>query len=150
MSEADFYKPLITGANIEGFCLYRIADGGWDKKPFDIGGWGCAGEAVAIEVKLIQAAQDPEKPLPWRLFEPQQIQWLDALARKVTGLPLVILIDREERAIVYEIHTPSFRDLRAREFTQTSLMLVKGPPRVYFGWKTIPLRKMEREDCDGT
>ncbi len=80
MKEADAYKRIINGAFRARWALYRIADGSWGRKPFDVGGVDAGGRAVAIEVKYQRGKRWGGFP-PIGLLEPHQLVWLEAVAR---------------------------------------------------------------------
>ncbi len=79
-NENDAYGPLIRGAFKQRWVLYRIADGSWGKKPFDIGGCDHNGRAVAIEVKAVRGDSWPSRPPPVHLARSHQLAWLEAIA----------------------------------------------------------------------
>lgn len=81
-NEKGLYKPLIRGARIEGWLLFRLSDTSIDKKPFDISGTTSSGVAVGLEVKTIDNALTEHTVFPWSKFEDHQIQWLKAYAEK--------------------------------------------------------------------
>lgn len=89
------YQPLVVGALRAGWALYRIEDGGYGKKPCDIGGLSADGRGVILEVKVVERRLLYSDVLPWKQFEPHQIGWLK-VAKQRGGLPVVALFSKED------------------------------------------------------
>jgi hypothetical protein len=97
--ERLLYRPLIEGAAMEGWSLFRLEDGSWGKKPFDIAGIAPSGLAVGLEVKApYHCASDT---IPWRLFSAHQRLWLEEYATQ-GGIALAT-IGCEDKVIVYKL-----------------------------------------------
>lgn len=77
--ERSMYGPIINGLAADGWLAWRIADGSYGKKPFDICGVSPTGLAVGIEAKVCGARS---ACFPERQFEPHQISWLKAYDEK--------------------------------------------------------------------
>ncbi len=93
--ESWHYGPLVVGGLAAGWGLYRIEDGGYGRKPCDIGGFTPDGKGVVLEVKCIQYRQSYSEPLPWKQFEPHQIGWLNLAAMR-KAVPLVGLYTKSD------------------------------------------------------
>ena len=78
--EFDLYAPLINGARRDRWFLFRIADGSFGRKPFDLAGSASNGLAVGLEVKVVNKLPEQWQPFPWNLFSTHQIEWLKLYA----------------------------------------------------------------------
>ena len=105
MREADLYAPIIKGANSEGMFLFRIADGTFGKKPYDIAGFTSSGVAVGIEVKLVRRFPDYDQKIPKSIFSPHQIVWLNNLSARL-GLAVVVLGHHSGQVRAYRLWRP--------------------------------------------
>lgn len=131
MLEKDLYKRLYQGANSEDWALYRIGDGTWGRKPFDLGGVGPNGEAVALEVKVVGSFQHL-KPLPWQRFAPHQIEWLRTYAVRDQALAIVgIYFETARKLRLYRMRGLRFCEVRAMDHPSHELLLKDGQ---YVGW----------------
>ena len=74
--EHDVYKDIIENALKHGWLLFRIEDGSYGKKPFDITGASPTGKAVGLEVKLVREFPAYHEPLPYKLLASHQKEWL--------------------------------------------------------------------------
>lgn len=88
--EDELYPPLIDGARIDGWALFRLADGSWGKKPFDIAGIASDGRAVGLEVKVVEKFPVAPEKFPWAVFSEHQKNWLAEYDR-LGGLGLIAL-----------------------------------------------------------
>lgn len=87
--EKTLYQQLIKGARTEALILFRIEDGSFGKKPFDICGVCQDGRAIAVEVKEVSSL-DLNKPLPEHIFAEHQLKWL-AVYQLSRALPLIVI-----------------------------------------------------------
>ncbi len=129
--ERSLYRSLISGANSEGWALYRIGDGTWGKKPCDIGGADPEGNAVCLEVKVVEV-QSQTKPLPWKRFTEHQIDWLDAFSQRRNALALVgIYEERVKSMTIYPFQGRDCMHELALYLPRFELCLRDG---AYLGW----------------
>ena len=139
--ERDYYNSLCRGANLEGWALYRIGDGTWGKKPFDISGVSPHGEAVALEVKRVESTHPLTKKLPWHQFAAHQLNWLKVYASRPLSLAIVALAcDIDHSVTLFHLHDPEFENIPA---AMLSPCLLLTTPRGYVGWEQV-LRKRDR------
>ena len=101
MLEATLYNPLVKGALSENWLLFRIADGSYGKKPFDIAGCAPNGRAVAVEVKVVKRFFFYQ-PMKWHLFEQHQVGWLTAFSE--SGGIALPMIYSENTQKLYAFH----------------------------------------------
>ena len=94
MIEAHLYQPIIAGMLADHFAVYKIADGSFGKKPFDIGGMSHNGLPIGCEVKAPKVAE--AHSLPWALFERHQVAWLRTYAA-MGGLSLACVYCRHTK-----------------------------------------------------
>jgi hypothetical protein len=117
--ESWHYQPLVIGALKAGWGLYRIEDGGYGRKPCDIGGFDNEGRGVILEVKTIEYSLSKDEPLPWGQFELHQKEWL-FLAEERSALSLVALYTKSSGEMqlyhVQRIDTPA-SDLLSEQLT---------------------------------
>jgi hypothetical protein len=131
--EHDSYDGLIQGAYREGWLLCRISDGSYGKKPFDIFGCSPTGQAVAVEVKLMDSL--PGRP-PLHLLETHQKAWLEAYAQRGCLSFLVVVEKSGHQARVFDLgQVPGRRgsDGNTASFDLSSHRMASGRT-VYLGW----------------
>ena len=77
--ERVLYKALLEGSAMEGWSLFRLADGSYGKKPADCAGIAPTGQGVLLEVKY---TDKEHSTIPWNLFSTHQKIWAQEFANQ--------------------------------------------------------------------
>ena len=125
--EQDLYAPIIAGTIAERWTIFRIEDGAYGKKPFDIAGIAPDGRGVGIEVKLVESVSSNH--IPWSKCSEHQINWLREYS-KYGAYALLAVYDRnEDKLKVFSIHKDN------REFDYYEMVLDKF--KRWCGWSQL-------------
>ena len=89
MKEHHLYPGILIGTDRAGWKCFRINDGSFGKKPFDIAGVDSVGRGVAIEVK-VSRNKDHDKLIMNSRVTPHQEAWLK-LYRSVNAISLLLI-----------------------------------------------------------
>ena len=99
--EKELYNPIIAGMVAEGWTMFRIEDGSFGKKPFDIAGIAPDGKGVGLEVKLTNKYDSEE--FPWKLCSSHQVSWLKEYAKKGAYSLLAIYTLDDNKLRIWEL-----------------------------------------------
>lgn len=126
--EAEFYEPLRVGALADGWLVFRISDGSFGKKCFDLAGAAQDGLACGIEVKVVNKFPTNEHDFPWQLFASHQIIWLNSYMKQGSYALCPLFEWKTDTMRVYLItETPPY--------TYAVLTQMKGG--AYVGWNSL-------------
>jgi hypothetical protein len=139
MKEHESYQIIIKAATKHGYALYRIEDGSYGKKPFDIGGCSPDGKAMAVEVKLVLGTYDDDKILPFGMLAEHQRNWLEAFATR-GGIAWFILTWSSGCAI-YRVEN-DWMSKPARQYKKY-VVTWSGKDRLVVTWKEVKSKNAE-------
>lgn len=125
--ERFYYKGLIEGAATEGWTLFRLEDGSFGKKAFDIAGIAPTGQAVGLEVKALDECSLAF--VPWSHFSTHQRMWLFEYASQ-GGIALAA-VGLEDKVVVYKLS----KETPEEKFEVYEL--VKNKFGTFSGWDQI-------------
>jgi hypothetical protein len=144
LTERSLYPELIKGALLDGWALFRIGDGSYGKKPFDIAGASKHPEclAVGIEVKLI--GEIPELgAFPWdHLFSDRthQLNWLSTYASLGCVAGIAIYEAKKSTMKILYPHAKQFGRAKSHEMPKIQLFKCEDCWR---GWR-LPDRCLKK------
>lgn len=141
--ETTLYGPLVEGARLEGWKLFKIVDGSFGQKPGDIAGAAPTGRAVLLEVKSPRRRMEPGDVIPTQLFSAHQVHWLRAFA-EVGALALVALWQPGARMALYRIRQPDDFGRLADYLWIGDLTVTSG--LTCEGWNQLTLTNERRTD----
>jgi len=107
--ERSLYAPLVKGAMQDGILLWRVSDGGYGKKPFDLCGIGPRGLALGIEVKASDRLVPPE-----RLLAEHQLIWLRCY-EGFGGIGLCLVYNTSTKTMVAYDYRGNVKGILCRE-----------------------------------
>lgn len=136
MREANLYAAIVTGANREGWSLFRISDLAPGRKPFDIAGCAPNGLAVGLEVKVTANQPQPDRTFSRSIFQTHQIEWLESYSEAGALALVTIYSTSDSRLVVYRLCGIQPFSAVCKSFPRVVLSLDTRTSH-YLGWRLL-------------
>ena len=137
MREHQQYLPLVVGAKNDGWKLFRIEDGNYNKKVADIIGICPRGKGVLVEVKSLEHGRPQSRAgIPdWGAYSTHQINWARVYA-EADAFALLAEYDVPRREM--RIWIPSSPEqFESKVYTPPFVILEKDNEGSWRGWNQI-------------